>query len=100
MPPPRGYARSPGAHPEYHAHLSRNHEEGFSGPSVWSSPAERLDVSPDLGSPYSDERTCECSLIWFADPFMFDPYGQSPCRVAPGVFPSFLAAYVSMPAGL
>ena len=70
MPPPRGYAPSPGAYPEYHAHLSRTHEEGFE-PSVWASPTGRLDVvSPAFGSPtmtqssYSDERTCECSLIW------------------------------------
>lgn len=65
MPPPRGYAPSPSAYSEYHTHLSRTHEEGFSEPSVWPSPSGRLDALPPYGSPtitqssYSDERTCE-----------------------------------------
>jgi len=63
MPPPRGYVPSPGAYPEYHTHLSRTHEEGFSEPSVWPSPTGRLDGLTPYGSPtitqssYSDERT-------------------------------------------
>ena len=73
MSSPRGFApgvlHSPGAYQEYHAHLSRTHEDGFSEPSaVWSSPTGRLDGLPTYASPtithssYSDERTCECSL--------------------------------------
>ncbi|KAH9963231.1 hypothetical protein BC827DRAFT_1194282 [Russula dissimulans] len=67
MPPPRGYAPGavspPGAYPEYHPHLSRTHEEGFSDPPVWPSPSGRLESLPPYGSPtitqssYSDERT-------------------------------------------
>ncbi|KAI0002943.1 hypothetical protein BJV74DRAFT_814326 [Russula compacta] len=68
MPPPRGYAPgavpSPGAYSEYHTHLSRTHEEGFSeSSSVWPSSSGRLDALPSYGSPtitqssYSDERT-------------------------------------------
>ncbi len=69
MPSPRGFAPgavpSPGAYQEYHAHLSRTHEDGFSEPSVWPSPTGRLDGLPAYASPtitqssYSDERTCE-----------------------------------------
>ena len=72
MHSPRGFApgavHSPGAYQEYHAHLSRAHEDGFSEPSVWPSPAGRLEALPAYASPtitqssYSDERTCECSL--------------------------------------
>ena len=76
MPSPRGFAPgvlpSPGAYQEYHAHLSRTHEDGFSEPSaVWPSPTGRLDGLPAYASPtitqtsYSDERTCECvPCIW------------------------------------
>ena len=70
MSPPRGYAPSPAAYSEYHNHLSRTHEEGFSEPSVWPSPSGRLDGLPPYGgsptitqSSYSDERTCECPLL-------------------------------------
>ncbi len=70
MPSPRGLVPgtvpSPGAYQEYHAHLSRTHEDGFPEPSVWPSPTGRLDGLPAYASPtitqssYSDERTCEC----------------------------------------
>ena len=78
MHSPRGFApgavHSPGAYQEYHAHLSRAHEDGFSEPSVWPSPAGRLDALPAYASPtitqssYSDERTCECSLVLKLNP--------------------------------
>jgi lysine-specific demethylase 3 len=67
MPSPRGFApgvlHSPGAYQEYHTHLSRTHEDGFSEPSaVWSSPnGLPTYASPTIThSSYSDERTCEC----------------------------------------
>ena len=52
---------------EYPAHLSRTHGDGFSGPSIWSSPAGRLDAygSPTITqSSYPAKRTCECFLSW------------------------------------
>ncbi|KAH9994847.1 hypothetical protein BJV77DRAFT_1066573 [Russula vinacea] len=45
---------------EYPAHLSRTHGDGFSGPSIWSSPAGRLDAygSPTITqSSYPAKRT-------------------------------------------
>jgi len=72
MHSPRGFAPPgavpPGAYQGYHAHLSQTHEDGFSEPSAWPSPAGRMEALPAYASPtitqssYSDERTCECSL--------------------------------------
>jgi hypothetical protein len=64
MSSPRGFAPGVLHSPEYLAHLSRTHEDGFSEPSaVWPSPTGRLDGLPAYASPtitqssYSDERT-------------------------------------------
>lgn len=74
MHSPRGFApgalHPPGTYQEYHAHLSRTHDDGFSEPSaIWSTPSGPpygSAVYPSYPSPiivpssYSDERTCEC----------------------------------------
>jgi hypothetical protein len=60
-----GAVPSQNAH-QAHAYLPRTHEDGFSKPSVWSSPAGRMDAygSPTITqSSYQAERTCECSLL-------------------------------------
>ncbi|KAF8485068.1 hypothetical protein DFH94DRAFT_718040 [Russula ochroleuca] len=67
MHSPRGFAPPgavpPGAYQGYHAHLSQTHEDGFSEPSAWPSPAGRMEALPAYASPtitqssYSDERT-------------------------------------------
>lgn len=66
MRSPRGFAPGPvhslSAYQEYDAHLSRAHEDGFSGHPVWSSPAGHMDASlayPFPANPrsYSDEQT-------------------------------------------
>ena len=63
MPSPRG---APGAVPSLGAY-HRTQADGFSEPSVWSSPAGHMDAygPPTITqSSYSAQRTCECYLSW------------------------------------
>ncbi|KAI0301852.1 hypothetical protein B0F90DRAFT_1809951 [Multifurca ochricompacta] len=100
MPPPRGYTQAvppPGVYPEYHPHVPRAHEEGFSESSVWPSPSGRLETLSSYGSPtitpsYSDERTCVPTARGLSD----HPHVQHPHLPPPAYMPH-PAYYSPMP---